>query len=101
MLFIFIINSLKAYFALGLHCLPGTLHNASPNLQRIILETSVTEAALIKIKPDFSPAPSILCAYLLLNSIDGFIVGFKTMHHASDKQSSNIPKTTQDRFLNV
>ena len=56
-----------------------------------ILEESVTEVALVKPKPDFSPAPFILPVTF---TIDEFIIGFKRMHHASEKHtfSANTPK---------
>ena len=60
-------DSFNKYFELSL------------NLQRNILEKSITEAAPVKInpKPDFSPAPSILYSILHFPLMSLFIIGFK------------------------
>ena len=60
----------------------------------IILDESVTEVALVKPKPVFS-GPSFFHPRLPVTfTIDEFIIGFKRMHHASDKHrfSTNTPK---------
>ena len=67
-----------------------------------ILEESVTEVALVKPKPDFSPAPFTLGSQLPLPLMSLLLASRKCIMQVTSIHFQQIPqKTTQDWILNV
>ena len=67
-----------------------------------IAEDSVTEVALVKPKPDFSPAPFILGSHLPLPLMSLLLTSRECIMQVTSVHFLQIPqKTTQDWILNV
>ena len=67
-----------------------------------ILEEGVTDVALVKPKPDFSPAPVILGSQLPLPLMSLLLASRECIMQVTSIHFQELPqKTTQDWILNV